>query len=118
MKVRLAEDSQPDRIMNPGELIEYEAESHHIDQKEVDTLLYTSWRNNLLVFKETSLAEIAQLISHNYGYNVKFEQDSLAQLSFTGSIPANQPDLLLQTLSVSFNLNIAQDGKRITVDSR
>lgn len=116
VKVRLAEDSQSDRIMNPGELIEYEAENHHIDQKEVDTLLYTSWRNNLLVFKETSLAEIAQLVSHNYGYDVKFEQDSLAQLSFTGSVPANQPELLLQTLSISFNLNIAQDGKRITVD--
>ena len=118
VKVRLTEDSRPDRIMNPGELIEYKAEDHHIDQKEVDTLLYTSWRNNLLVFRDTSLKKIAQLMTDNYGYEVKFENDSLAQLSFTGSVPANHPELLLQTLSVSFDLNVAQDGKRITVDSR
>ncbi|MEO0331639.1 MAG: FecR domain-containing protein, partial [Bacteroidota bacterium] len=120
VKVQLSDKnkSQTQWVMKPGDLIEYEARNQHIDQKEVDTLLYTSWRNNLLVFKESSLAEIAQLMSDNYGYQISFEHDSLAQLSFTGSVPANQPELLLQTLSVSFDLDVAKNEQKITIDSR
>ncbi|WKN44126.1 FecR family protein [Tunicatimonas pelagia] len=120
VKVQLSDDSQlsEEWVMKPGELIEYEAKNQHVDQKEVDTLLYTSWRNNLLVFKDTSLKEIAQLMSDNYGYKVQFERDSLAQLLFTGSVPADQSELLLQTLSISFDLDITQNEQTITIDSR
>jgi len=120
VKVYLSESDQEQSqwVMKPGELIEYEADNQRIDQKEVDTLLYTSWRNNLLVFKDTSLEEIAHLMGDNYGYEVQFGRDSLAQLLFTGSVPADQSELLLQTLSISFDLNITRDEQKIIIDSR
>ena len=102
-------------VMKPGELVEYKPKNQRVDQKKVDTTLYTSWRKNLLLFKDTSLEEIARLVSDNYGYEVEFGEDSLAYLQFTGSVPADQPELLLTTLAKSFGLDITQKGKQITI---
>ena len=116
VKINTPKQDKAQWVMQPGELVEYEIESRQVNQKEVDTTLYTSWRNNLLLFKETSLAEIGLMISDNYGYEVIFKNDSLAQLHFTGSNPADQLDLLLKTLSRSFNLNISKAGRQIVVE--
>jgi len=105
-------------IMQPGDLLEYNLEQKQIQQKAVDTTLYTSWRNNLLVFKDTPLIELAQLIEANYGYQLSFESDSLANLEFTGSNPADKLELLLMTIEKSFNLKIKQDGKQIMLKSK
>ncbi len=104
-------------LMQPGDLIAYERETQQVNQKMVDTALYTSWRNNLLLFKDASLGEIALMINDNYGFEVTFENDSLAQLRFTGSNPADQLDLLLKTLARSFDLQIAKEGKLINIKS-
>ena len=104
-------------IMLPGDLIAYEHRTQQVNQKTVDTTLYTSWRNNLLLFKDTPLKEIAYTIRNNYGYQVSFENDSLAQLRFTGSNPADQLELLLRTLELSFDLQIAIESKRINIES-
>ncbi|MDF9796567.1 transmembrane sensor [Catalinimonas alkaloidigena] len=105
-------------VMQPGDLVEYERESRQINQKTVDTTLYTSWKDNLLLFKDTPLEKIAGLIKDNYGYEVGFENDSLAHLYFTGSNPADQPELLLKTLARSFDLNIKRENGRITLEEK
>ena len=104
-------------IMQPGDLIAYEPQTQQVNRKTVDTALYTSWRNNLLLFEDTPLEEIAAMIRNNYGYQISFENDSLAQLRFTGSNPADQLDLLLKTLELSFDLQLAKEGKRINIKS-
>lgn len=111
-------EKQSQWVMEPGELVEYKPEKQQIDQKAVDTTLYTSWRKNLLLFKDTPLEEIARLIGDNYGYEVKFGEESLAHLQFTGSVPADQPELLLTTLAKSFGLRVSQNKKQITIDRR
>lgn len=116
VKINTPKQVKAQWVMQPGELVEYEIESHQINQKTVDTTLYTSWRNNLLLFKNTPLSEIGLLISDNYGYEVTFNNDRLSQLQFTGSNPADQLDLLLKTLSWSFNLNITKQGDQILVE--
>lgn len=111
-------EQQSQWVMKPGDLVEYKPEDQRVNQQKVDTTLYTSWRKNLLLFKDTSLKEIARLIGDNYGYEVTFEEDSLARLQFTGSVPADQPELLLTTLAKSFSLNITQHEQQITIDRR
>ena len=108
---------QSQRVMKPGDLVEYQLENQRIRQKKVDTTLYTSWRRNLLVFEDTPLEEIARLISNNYGYEVEFKEASLARLQFTGSVPADQPELLLTTLARSFDLDISEADQQITIGS-
>lgn len=118
VKVQLpTQSAQSQWVMKPGDLVEYQPESQRIRQKEVDTTLYTSWRKNLLVFEDTSLQDIARLISNNYGYEVEFKEESLADLQFTGSVPADQPELLLTTLAKSFSLDITRSENHITIDS-
>ena len=111
------QQAQSQWVMKPGELVEYRPEDQRIKQEEVDTTLYTSWRKNLLVFEDTSLKDIAHLMSNNYGYEIEFKDDSLADLQFTGSVPADQPELLLTTLARSFDLDVSQTDRQIIIDS-
>lgn len=102
-------------VMQPGDLIAYEPETQQVQQKMVDTTLYTSWRNNLLLFKDTPLKEVATIIREHHGYEVSFAQDSLTRLRFTGSNPADDLDLLLETLELSFNIQITKENKQIHI---
>jgi len=104
VKVKAPETYEKERLMKPGELLEYSEEGIH--QQAVNTELYTSWRNNVLQFENTPLSEVFSLVKDNYGYEVHFEDSSIAQLRFSGFNAADDLKLLLQTLSKSFKLDI------------
>jgi ferric-dicitrate binding protein FerR (iron transport regulator) len=104
-------------FMNPGELVEFDDSRKTLTRKEVDAEVYTSWRNNLLTFNQIPLKEIATIIRETFGKEVVFESDSIAGMTFTGSNPANDLELLLQTLSVSFKLDIEEQDDQIVIKS-
>ncbi|MDF9798889.1 transmembrane sensor [Catalinimonas alkaloidigena] len=99
-----AEVDEEERLLMPGEMLEFSQEGMH--QQAVNTELYTSWRHNRLQFENTPLDEVFGLIRDNYGYEVQFEDSGIADLRFSGSNAADDPKLLLQTLSKSFKLDI------------
>jgi ferric-dicitrate binding protein FerR (iron transport regulator) len=112
-KVQVLTPSKKDIIIEPGEMVAYEKDSEEWVKKSVETELYTSWTQNLLLFRESTLKDVAQVLQANFGYEVAFEDDSLELLRFTGSNPANAPELLLKTLELSFELRVKKDGKKI-----
>ncbi len=118
VKVRAKTGSRMlERHMEPGEMLAYEKNLQSVTQQLVDTTLYTSWRDNLLLFKNMPLEEVAKIIENNFGYQVKFEQDELSALRFTGSNPADDLSLLLNTLSKSFNLQINVNQQMIIISN-
>lgn len=112
-KVQVVTESEKDITMAPGEMVAFEQDEKKWVKKSVDTKYFTSWRNNLLLFRETSLEEIALLLKSNFGYNIVFEDDSIRELAFTGSNPADSPELLLETLQKSFGLAIDRRGQEL-----
>lgn len=104
-----------EQIMQPGDKIEYEEKTQQITQQQVDTKLYTSWKDNLLIFDNAALSTIAEKIQDHFGYQVIFQSDSLASLRFTGSNPASDMDLLLKTLEKSFDLHISKNKNQIII---
>lgn len=107
--------SSEDVLMEPGEMVSYQKVNSNLLKKSVDTELYTSWTKNILLFKENKLSEVAQVLKVNFGYRVVFENDSLSNLLFTGSNPADEPDLLLHTIEKSFSLNIMKQDNIIYI---
>jgi transmembrane sensor len=102
-------DKSSQLIMLPGEFVEVSGKTKKIEKKKVEVDNYSSWRLNKLMFVGTSLKEIAQLLEDNYGYNVKFKNDSLKDLLFTGSAAVDNPRELIEKLNKVFDLNIQQE---------
>lgn len=72
-------------IMKPGEKVRMEPDGD-LQKKVVKTAEeFASWKEYRYVFNQTSLAEISDLIKDNYGVEVEISEDSIKNLTVSGS---------------------------------
>ncbi len=103
----VAATEQPALVMKPGDIIKFSKNREIIRQQKVaHPNQYSAWTTNALIFNETPLSEIAQTLQDTYGLTVTFADDSLARLTFTGNMPASDPELVLSTLTKAFDLQL------------
>ncbi len=97
--------------MRPGDMVRT---SQRVLVKEVvNPTTHTAWKDNLLVFDNVSLSEIARLLEDNYDFDVKIEDSQLGKKAFQGTFPADDIDLLLQTLTKSLDAEVDHEQKKI-----
>jgi transmembrane sensor len=104
-------------VMKPGDLVEKSERNNKLIRKKVNPEIYSAWKNNRLIFDNTSLAEIGEMIEMTYGKRVVFEDGTQANRKLTGTIPTDNLDILIMTLSKSFNLSIAENKNQLIVKS-
>lgn len=94
-KVRVGPESNS-IILSPGEQSLYNETSGALIKKQVDIRIYTAWKDNNIYFEDAPLSDITTSLGRNYDYDFKFEDASLAALSFTLDMqqPANLQDVL------------------------
>jgi ferric-dicitrate binding protein FerR (iron transport regulator) len=73
-------------ILNPGQQSELDSEGV-IRVKEVNTSLYTAWKDDRFIFKDTPLEDIMRSMARWYDFDVIYADASLKSLCFTGNIP-------------------------------
>ena len=103
-------------LMKPGEMVR--ATRQELVKQEVDPTPYTAWKDNQLVFDNISLNEIARLLEDNYNYTVSIEGNQLGEKTFRGTFPADDIDLLLQTLSRTLDVTIDSKQKKILFSTK
>lgn len=101
--------------MRPGDLVDFSATQARLLKKAVKASNYSSWVENKLVFEESTLKEVAQVLEDNYGFKITFTDPELAKLSFTGTIDSGNVDLLFTILRKTFNLSIIKAEEKITI---
>jgi ferric-dicitrate binding protein FerR (iron transport regulator) len=113
-KVKLSAARQTQAlIMAPGDLVEFSEAKAGFTRKKVDTDLYTSWRSNKLVFMATPLYRVAQTLEDTYGVKIIFNAPGIGNYKFTGSIPIEDMDVLIQSIAASFGLKVVRKGNTI-----
>ncbi len=105
-------------FMRPGELVSYSDTQKVFLTKLVNPHLYSAWVNHKLIFNQTTLREIAQMLSDNYGMTVVFKQPRLSEKKFTATIPSNNLDVLFTALQESFNVNIERQNSQIIISEK
>ena len=121
-KVWLETGSQSSResklIMEPGEVAELTSEGQETKTSVADPDVYSAWKENKLVCRNTTLEEIAEVITHRFGYSSEFENDSIKSLSITGTLPLHQLSLLTEALQESLNITIQSDGQTLVFEQK
>jgi ferric-dicitrate binding protein FerR (iron transport regulator) len=111
--------AQQNRItMKPGELVEFKNNPSTYIKKGVNAEVYSSWINKKLILENTSFREIALLLEETYGLSVVVPDRSFYEERFSGIVPCENADMLLNALSLSFNLNIQKTGNKVKFQTK
>lgn len=118
VKVRTKKDTYAaPMILKPGELLKFCNTQQTVIKKVVNPHMYSSWKFRKMVFEETTIEELAERIEATYGYKVVFADRTVAMRKLTGTIPSDNIDVLLLTLSKLFDLDVRKDKNNIFIKS-
>ncbi|WP_421872690.1 FecR family protein [Marinoscillum sp.] len=101
--------------MVPGDRVTYEAPGEAPKHETIDTAEISSWKDNLLIFRRNSLEEISELLKANYNIDVFFTHGASSDYFFTGTVPADNIDLLLTTIEKTFSLQVERKGQTVII---
>ncbi|WP_168208860.1 FecR family protein [Chitinophaga sp. XS-30] len=102
-------------ILQPGEMADYNTSTQRLSRQKADTLLYTSWKYDLIAFRGDPLSVVMQKLGEQYGHEVVFDYPDAANLPFTGYLASNDLQQALTTLEQTFALNIQLQNNRLYV---
>ena len=112
--VQLSMNNKESLILQPGEVLATEKGNMPDQAKKATTpLFYTSWTQHKWTFDASNLSKVAQQIEDNYGLEVEFEDSMIKDRVVTGTVPADNLDVLLEALQVLLDIDIAKEKKRL-----
>lgn len=105
-------------LLKPGEKVEYHknkqtfTKSPISDMREIDF-----WRNNMLIFNSSSLAEIATTLERMYGVKVVFDSEKLKNVLFSGTIRNSSLHNVFYIISLTYPLTYELEGDTVRIGS-
>lgn len=105
-------------FMQPGEMVAFNEVSKALTKSIVNPDLHASWKDHQLIFEEVSLGKIAHILEDAYGVDVKFEDPQLAQEQFTGLVPSDDLNVLLEAFTKLYGIQVTQEQHSIIFHSQ
>ena len=72
-------------VLTPGEQVVVDI-SGSLKKRSVDVEEFVGWKDGVFIFKDKPLAEIMKILERWYGVHVIFQDESLKELEYTGSL--------------------------------
>ena len=98
--------------MQPGDYVEMEDKLVERKSAKEDAVL--AWKDSKLVFDNTPISTVIQLIKDHYGVTIKLADETLGSITVTGIMPNNNLDDLLKAIELVTDIRINKDGSEIT----
>lgn len=118
VKLNIMSERDTNRVMMvPGETVEYFRKNKKMVKTQVNAEALTSWRNKVLVFENTPLYKVGEMIEDTYGVDVIFNENVKANQKLVGTIPSDNLDVLLTVLAKSSNLRIRRNNNQVVIES-
>lgn len=76
---------ESNQIISPGQQLVYNNATKEIAVTDIDTELFTSWKEGYFKFEQTRFADILDQISLWYDVNIIYKDESIKELTFTSS---------------------------------
>ena len=82
VRVEIQHDQPQTLLMEPSDLVEVTHRRGVLIPQQVDLQAPVDWQDNMLIFDEVSLTEVAEKLQYTYGVEVVFRDSTLAQRKF------------------------------------
>lgn len=108
--------SQAKLTMTPGTMAVYSPKEQMMEQSDVNTRLYTSWREGYLVLERQTLGEILKKISRYYNVSIELNDQSLKDETFTGNLDLrNSAVQVLESIGEIISAKIEKNNDKILI---
>jgi ferric-dicitrate binding protein FerR (iron transport regulator) len=105
VKVRLnTVNNTHEMLLKPGQMADFDPVRKTFSRREADTLLYAAWKENLLTFRNETLAGVARQLHREFGQELRFADTSLQSLLFTGYLSSTDIRTSIKTVEQTFDL--------------
>ncbi|WP_246440145.1 FecR family protein [Rhabdobacter roseus] len=101
--------------MTPGEWAEFETRRKTIRIQAADDDLWLAWLNDLFVFDDVPLDEIARIMEDYYAVRIDITNPSLARQRFTGKVPRQNIHLVMNVLAKTMNVKVLWKNGKFTM---
>ncbi|GGA89868.1 FecR family protein [Mucilaginibacter rubeus] len=102
-------------IMKPGDYVQhtYKKALTRITLPAPEKI--TKWTKHQLLFNDASLAQISEIMTDDYGYQVDFSSPDLTNFKIEGEINVPNVEELIETISTTLPVKITRTDKNITI---
>ena len=94
--------------LRPGEQLIYHKQKNVVEINNVNTRMFTSWKDNKLIFINMNLKELIVLLERKYGVDIKVTDNVILDYHYDGTIKDETIlevlDLLKETLPVKYKI--------------
>lgn len=101
--------------LKKGEMVSLYTNGQISKQKRVDLNHFLAWRKNKLSFSNSSLSDVMADIERYYNVSVRFNNNNNKSRTLTGIFETDSLEHILSIISLTLDIRISQDGKKIYV---
>lgn len=117
-KVRVS-DTQASVILDPDHQAVYDKNSKQLSSRQVDTEMYSSWKDGKFIFENASLESILTRLSRWYNIHVFYQNPEAKNFHFTGDLERyEQFDQVLRMLEKATNVRFQVNKDNVVVKVR
>lgn len=105
-------------VLNPGEQLVYSSLKKAVEVKQVETRMFTAWKDNKLIFINMNLKELFVVLERKYGVDIQVTNNLILDYHYDGTIKNETIievlDLLKETLPVKYKI----EGQTILITKK
>jgi ferric-dicitrate binding protein FerR (iron transport regulator) len=105
-------------VLRPGEQLIYSSLKKAIGVKNVETRMFTAWKDNKLIFINMNLKELFVVLERKYGVEIQVTNNLILNYHYDGTIKNETIlevlDLLKETLPIKYKI----DGQTILITKK
>lgn len=109
---------EKDIILKPGQQALLDKGANTITVNAVNTALYSSWKENKLIFINMSLAQLEVMLERKYGVDIEVMDKDLLNLHFDGTIKNESIIEVLEILKIALTIEYQVIDQRIEIISQ
>ena len=105
-------------LIKPGEQISYNKLERKIEIKEVNFSLYSSWKDNKLIFINKNFSELIDILERKYGVEIEVKDTSINKYHYDGTIKDESIFEMLNRIQSTLPIKYRIEEQKIIIEKK
>jgi|SRR5690625_1493358 len=106
-------------VLQANQWTTYREEEHTFETNSGDIFLFTAWQDDVLLYKESTLEDVANRLELWYGVNIAFEDDAIKDCIIQGEHRNERLANVLESITYAFvDMEYTIEGREIRLSGR
>lgn len=106
------------RTLTPGQQLIFNQTDGSVAVKEVNTRLFSGWKENKLIFINMNLSELIVLLERKYGVEIETADDLMLDYHYDGTIKSETILEVLELLKETLPINYKIAGQKVIIQNK